>query len=512
MEVNEFPSQEEISVNVVGGYKVDRWVTQLLPENIVRRTKMLPIRVEGEQLYVATISPINLPAVDEIKLLTGLKVKPVIVSEQELSQAINSQFKAEQTSRQAIIDMTFQELGNPKVAPYQETITDVDQVPVVSLVNSIIRGAVNDGASDIHLEPQFPEMRVRYRINGILHNITTVPRYIESAIVSRIKLLADMDITEHRRPQDGHFSISVGRKQIDLRVSSAPTINGEKLVIRVLDKDTMFINVENLGMSDEQQKLFRSFISQPYGMILVTGPTGSGKTTTLYAALNEFDTDARNIITVENPVEYQMPGINQMQINPNIDWTFAKALRTIVRQDPDVIMVGEIRDVETADIAINAALTGHLVLSTLHTNDAPGAIIRLADMGIQPFLVSSSLIGVVAQRLIRTICPNCKEYYEPSTREIDILQIQDANLKLAKGKGCTYCHNTGYRGRTGIYEILEVDDEIRQLIIAKADANEIKRLAVKKGMKSLGQSAREKILQGVSTIEEVRRIVQINEE
>jgi len=496
----------------LSNYEIDRWITQLLPEQVVRRVKMLPVKVEGDQLYVATTSPINLPAIDEVKLLTGLKVKPIIVSDYELSNSINEQFKAEQTSKQAIVDMAFQELGNSSMTASPEELHGVDEVPVVTLVNSIIRGAVNDGASDIHLEPQFPEMRVRYRINGLLYDITNVPKYIETSIISRIKLLADMDITERRRPQDGHIATNVGRKQIDLRVSSALTINGEKIVIRILDKENALIDLGSIGLSSEHETIFRSFISRPYGMILVTGPTGSGKTTTLYAALKELDTLTKNIVTVENPVEYQISGINQMQVNPNIDWTFAKALRTIVRQDPDIILVGEIRDFETADIAVNAALTGHLVLSTLHTNDAPGALVRLLDMGIPPFLTASATIGVVAQRLVRTVCPECKELYEPSEEEREVLGISGDDIKLARGKGCDFCHNTGFKGRTGVHEILEVDEDIRRLIIAQAPSGEVKRVAREKGMKTLSEMGREKVLKGTSSFEEVHRVIYIGEE
>ncbi|MGQ9608139.1 MAG: GspE/PulE family protein [bacterium] len=495
-----------------GNIKIDKAVAQILSEEIVRRINMLPIRIEGEYIYVAASAPVNIPGLDEIKLLTGLKVKPVIVSKNELDRIINSQFSTQQTSKQAIVDMTIQELKTFREVSSPEESMDVDEAPVVALVNSIIRGAVNDNASDIHLEPQFPEMRVRYRINGLLHDVTTVPRYIEPSIISRIKLLADMDITERRRPQDGHITVNVGNKQVDLRVSSILTINGEKIVIRVLDKDTMLVDLNHLGLSDDQQRIFRSFISHPYGMILVTGPTGSGKSTTLYAVLKEIDSKTRNIITIENPVEYQMPRITQIQVNPAINLTFASALRTILRQDPDVIMVGEIRDTETAEIAIQAALTGHLVFSTLHTNDAPSAVVRLLDMGIQPFLTSSAVIGVIAQRLVRTICPECKEFYQPSKEELELLGTTRTDIKLAKGCGCPLCKGTGYRGRTAVYEIFEIDESIRRLIVAQAPTSEIRKMAIAKGMKSLSQMGREKILQGVSTLEEVHRVIHLGEE
>jgi len=503
------------SVNL-NDYKVDRQVAQILPQEVVRRLNMLPLEIADNQLYVAAAMPVNLPGMDEIRLLTGLKVKPIIVPEKDLAQAINEHFSIRQTAKQAIIDLRLQGLAQ-SMGTDEEERPDIEEAPVVTLVNSIIRGAVNDGASDIHLEPQHPEMRVRYRINGILHDITTIPKYIEPPIVSRIKLLADMDITERRRPQDGHIAIDVEGRQIDLRVSTVLTINGEKIVIRVLNKETMLIDLEQLGLSSQQEDAFKSFIAHPYGMILITGPTGSGKTTTLYAVLKQLDSLTRNIVTIENPVEYEMPSINQIQVNPYVDITFAAALRTIVRQDPDIIMVGEIRDFETADIAIQAALTGHLVFSTLHTNDAPGAIVRLLDMGVQPFFTASAVIGVAAQRLVRTICPECKESYRPSRAELQWLDLPDnrADLKpvpiLSRGKGCNFCFNTGYRGRTGIFEVLKIDEDIRGLILTQAPASEIRKVALTKGMKSLREMGREKVLQGISTVEEVQRVIYTEE-
>ncbi len=496
----------------LGDFQIDRRIAQILPEETVRRLAMLPIGIEGEQLFVATTAPVNIPGIDEIKLLTGLRIKPIVVARQELDHAINEQFTADQTSKQAIVDMTFQELGTTKTASVQEEFLDIDEAPVVALVNSIVRGAINDSASDIHMEPQLPEMRVRYRINGLLHDITTVPRYIEPSVVSRIKLLADMDIAEKRRSQDGHITMTVGRRQVDLRVSSVLTINGEKIVIRVLDKETMLVDLEHLGLTTEQHNKFRNFLSHPYGKILVTGPTGSGKSTTLYACLKEIDTLTKNVITVENPVEYKMNGISQINVNPAFGLTFASALRTIVRQDPDVIMVGEIRDSETADIAVQAALTGHLVLSTLHTNDAPGAVARLLDLEVAPFLIASSVIGVVAQRLVRTICPECKEFYRPSQDVLDVLKAPKDVLELARGKGCDFCRGTGYKGRSGIYEIFEVDDDIRPLIISQAPSTEIRKVAVSKGMKTLAQIGKEKVLQGTSTYDEVQRQVYLEAE
>lgn len=495
----------------LGDDMVDVQVTHMIPEEVVRRVNMLPIKIESGQLCVAATMPLDLPGLDEIRLLTGIKVKPVIVTEKELARAISEQFSIRQTSKQAIVDMRLRGLAAATEADQMEQ-PDIEE-PVVELVNSIIRGAISDEASDIHLEPQHPETRVRYRINGILHTITVIPRYISASIVSRIKLMADMDITERRRPQDGHISVDVEGRQIDLRVSTVLTINGEKIVMRVLDKETMLISLDYLGLSNEQQGVFRALIGRPHGMILIAGPTGSGKTTTLYAILEQLDSATRNIVTIENPVEYQISNINQIQVNPYVDMTFANALRTIVRQDPDVIMVGEIRDFETADIAIQAALTGHLVFSTLHTNDAPGAIVRLLDMGVQPFFTASAVIGVAAQRLVRTICPECKELYNPNREELKLLNLpDDSGIMLSRGKGCSFCFNTGYRGRAGIFELLRVDDEIRGLILAQAPASEVEKVALARGMKSLREMGQEKVLQGISTVEELQKATYVEED
>ncbi len=490
-------------------YEIDNYVANILPEEVVRRLNIVPVRIENDELQAFATEPLNVPGLDEIRLITGLRVRPIIVSQKRLTRTIDEQFSSAQTSKQAIIDMTLQDLEVMSHRDSVVTLPELEEAPVVDFVNSIISRAVNDSASDIHLEPQYPEMRVRYRVNGLLYDITNVPRAIEPSVLARIKLLADMDITERRRSQDGHIGLHISGKQIDLRISTVLTANGEKMVMRVLDKETMLIEISSLGMSDEQQEVYRSFISKPYGMILVTGPTGSGKSTTLYASLKELDSDTQNIVTVENPVEYQMPGINQIQVNELIGMTFASALRTIVRQDPDIIMVGEIRDFETADIAIRAALTGHLVFSTLHTNDAPGTVIRLLDMGVQPFLTASSVIGVVAQRLIRTICPECKEHYQPSQAEREDLELPEDVIELARGRGCNFCHDTGYQGRIGIFELFKVDEDVGKLILAQAPSNEIKKLAISKGMIPLSESVRQKVLQGISTVEEIERVIHL---
>ena len=501
---------------------VNPQIAHLLPEDIVRSHKAIPVGIKGTQLQVAMVAPLDLALQDRMRLLTGYKISPMIASEKDIDQAISQHFSIREAAKQTLIDMRMEDLKvaeDGKELSIEELRQGVEEVPVVRLVNSIITGAINSKASDIHLEPQDPEMRLRYRVDGVLHDIMAIPKHVEPSVVSRIKLMADMDITERRRPQDGHISIKQDGKDYDLRVSTLLTVNGEKVVMRILDRSSLIMELDKLGLPPKDEAVFKDLVAKPYGMILVTGPTGSGKTTTLYGVLSQLNTVTDNIITVEDPVEYKLDGINQIQINPQSGITFATGLRTILRQDPNVIMVGEIRDVETAEIAIHAALTGHLVFSTLHTNDAPGAITRLIDMGIQPFLISSSVIGVVAQRLIRTICPDCKEAYEPSgevLRELDLkagaeLYGKTVLPQLYRGRGCQYCYQSGFRGRSGVFEMMRVSDELRRLILANEPAGVIREAAVKEGMSTLKSAGLEKVLQGISTIDEVRRAVYVGE-
>lgn len=466
--------------------KLSPQVLRMLPEDVIRRYKVLPIKLEGNILEVAMVDPDNLEALDEMKLLTGCKISPIQASENQLVATIEKHFRVEESTKQALIDMRMEGLKAAKKREGEETEEEVvraEDQPVVKLMNSIVNGAISARASDIHLEPQDPEMRVRYRIDGVLHDVMTIPRHIEPALVSRAKIISNMDITEKRHPQDGHVTVTFQGKTFDLRVSSMPDIAGEKIVLRILDKSQMLLGLEELGLNKEEEEVIKTLISKPYGMIFVTGPTGSGKTTTLYSVLNRLNNEEVNIITVEDPVEFKLAGINQTQVNPAADITFANELRSILRQDPNIIMVGEVRDKETAEIAVQAALTGHLVLSTLHTNDAPSAVTRLIDMGIEPFLISSTVIGVVAQRLARMICKECK------------------------GKGCNYCYNTGMKGRTGVFEIMTVTNGIKKLIQEKAPASTIKELAIKEGMKTLQMSGEEKVKQKICTKEEVGRVV-----
>ena len=489
-------------------YKIDSKAVEILPEYLVRRDRVIPVKKEGSELYVAMTEPPNILVIDEIKLITGLRIKPMIAREEEILRIIEQHFGGEEAARKVIEDI------KEEVVPEEEPKEDSGEVdesapPVIRLVDSIIKGAINDLASDIHVEPQEGQkMQIRYRVDGILHDVMTIPRHIQLAVVSRVKILGGLDISERRLPQDGRISLKIAEKRIDFRISTMPTIYGEKLVIRILDKERMLIGLEELGFSEEERTIYESLVLRPYGMILVTGPTGSGKTTTLYATLNKINTRTKNIITIEDPVEYQLTGINQIQVNPKAGITFAKGLRSILRQDPNIVMVGEIRDLDTADIAIHAALTGHLVLSTLHTNDAASALTRLVDMNVEPFLISSAVAGVVSQRLVRKVCARCKKEYVPSAKEVESVGLSaEKDYKFSEGKGCNYCYDSGFRGRTGIFEILKVDEEIKALISKSQSSVAINKLAASKGMKSLRDNALEKVAQGVTTIEEIKQVI-----
>ncbi len=479
--MSEFPEvkfgQEEINAQVV----------RMIPEEIARKYKVIAVRLEENTLFVAMADPLNLPLRDELKLLTGCNISPLKSSEKEITKAIGYYYKAEEISKQALIDMRLAELKKTEKTKHAVTIDEslpaAGQVPVVKLLNDIISGGINSSASDIHLEPQEPEMVVRYRIDGLLHDIMTIPKHIESAVVSRIKVLSNMNIAERRRPQDGHIVLKRNGREYDMRVSTMLTITGEKTVMRIFDKTAMLIGLEELGFTSSDETRFKKLIKRPYGIVLITGPTGCGKTTTLYAILQQLNAKERNIITIENPVEYKINRINQVQVDEASKMTFATGLKTILRQDPDIIMVGEIRDKETAEIAMQAALTGHLVFSTLHTNDAAGAITRLVDMGVEPFLVSATVIGAAAQRLCRTICPECK------------------------GKKCGACYETGYKGRIGVFELMTVSESVQNLILNKADVLQIRKQAEKEGMKPLSENGAEKVAAGITTKEEIDRVV-----
>jgi type IV pilus assembly protein PilB len=491
---------------------VDPTAAHLVPERIVRQHRAIPVRIDGDKLLVATTSPLNLAARDEISLLTGYEVLLVATTEKELAQAIHHHFGVAEATKQQIVDIRRQQMTGGSAGraalPGGELLQGTE-TGVIRLVDCILKGAVEAGASDIHWEPQDPEMRVRYRVDGILNEIMTIPKDVGPAVVARLKILADLDISEQRRPQDGRIAFRHGAAEYDLRVSALPLAGGEKIAIRMLSKDATLVELDRLGLSPEDQHALESLLTRPYGMVLITGPTGSGKTTTLYTVLRRLNSGANNIVTIEDPVEYRVLGINQLQVNPDLGMTFANGLRTILRQDPDIIMVGEIRDQETAELAVHAALTGHLVFSTLHTNDAAGALVRLADMGVKPFLIVSSVLGVVAQRLVRTICPDCKEPYEPTQAELAAFdpELLARGGKLSHGKGCPFCYQTGYRGRVGVFEVLQVTDRIRGLVTKEQSSSLIGAAAMEEGMKTLHAHALEKVLDGTTTLLEVERVL-----
>ncbi|MFH1360546.1 MAG: GspE/PulE family protein [Candidatus Omnitrophota bacterium] len=515
-EAKELAKQKGFDYIKLSEHELDPQIVHLLPENIARQHKAISVKLEENVLHVAFVSPQDLAARDEIELLTGNRIKPMIALEKEVQQAMNKYYKVDAKSKQDLIDMRIKKMRETQKEAQDSDIKEigkVEDIPIVRLVNDFIYGAITAKASDIHLEPQDPEMMVRYRVDGILHDIMKIPKHIEAAVVSRIKVLSNMDITEKRRSQDGHLSIKKDKKDYDFRISTMKAINGEKVVIRILDRSSMLLSLEKLGLNEPDEKVFRSLITKPYGMILVTGPTGSGKTTTLYSALSQFDAKKLNIVTIEDPVEYQLDRITQIQVDPSSDMTFSNGLRTILRQDPDVIMVGEIRDKETAEIAIQAALTGHLVLSTLHTNDAPSAVTRLLDMDIEPFLISSTVIGAISQRLVRVICPECQGEYTASAEELKELQLNLQNqIKLAKGKGCDYCYQTGFRGRVAVFEVMRVTPAIQKLVLERKSSTEIKELAVQEGMKTLQANGVGKVVNKISTFEEVKRVIYVSAE
>ncbi|HTP42075.1 MAG TPA: type II secretion system ATPase GspE [Nitrospiria bacterium] len=489
-----------------------------IPLSFAKRYGLVPLVEENGQVPVAIADPLNLHLIDDVRLLTGAPVTPVLALSDAIEDVLHAQYEqAQETAEEVIGDLDSARL-NQLAESIEETtdlLTATEDAPIIRLLNSLMFRAVKERASDIHIEPYEREVVVRYRIDGVLHNVLTPPKRVHSALISRVKIMAGLDIAERRTPQDGRIGIRIGDREVDIRVSIIPVANGERAVLRLLDKEHLLLDLDKLGLSSTLRQRFDQLIRLPHGILLVTGPTGSGKTTTLYAALSQINSPDKNILTIEDPIEYQLKGIGQMQINPKINLTFASSLRSILRQDPDVILVGEIRDAETAEISIHAALTGHLVFSTLHTNDAAGAVTRLIDMGIEPFLVASSVVAIMAQRLVRTICSSCKQSYSPAPEELARLGLarssadgKDRPIMLSRGAGCPVCAESGYRGRVAIYEILLVDDQIRRLIMAKADAKAIGDAAVAVGMRTLREDGMAKVLQGVTTAEEVLRMTQ----
>jgi type II secretion system protein E len=490
---------------------LDEEALNCISGELAMRYRILPILREDHTLTVAMADPFNLMAVDDLRLVTGMEIKPVVAAPKEIDEAIQHFYMERMFN-------DISTLESDQLLPEEEgEIADLEKLAkealVIKLVNLIIHQAVQERASDIHIEPHDKQLKVRYRIDGVLHDATSPPKALHPAIISRVKILAEMDIAERRLPQDGRVKVRLSDRQIDMRVSTLPTLHGESVVIRLLDRSEGVKGLHELGMSAATFERYCELITRPHGIILVTGPTGSGKTTTLYAAINRIYSPQKKIITIEEPVEYELVGANQIQVRPQIGLTFARGLRHIVRQDPDIIMVGEIRDAETAEIAIHAALTGHLVFSTFHTNDAPGALTRLLEMGIEPYLVASSVIGVLAQRLVGLICHNCKHPIKPEMEALRELEFApgDAPKQVWVGNGCEHCRQTGYRGRIGVFELLPITEGVREQILGKASASAIKQKAAKDGMQTLLADGREKVKEGLTTIEEVLRICQRDE-
>ena len=494
---------------------VDHELIKKVPIAFCRRYRVLPLRQEAGVILVASTDPMETVALDDLRLLLGKPVKPVLTTGVALLACLNRVYDeiasptgAEQVMEDIAASESLDQLAHELDEP-QDLLDATDEAPIIRLVNSVLFQAVRQRASDIHFESFERGLVVRYRIDGVLYPVLTPPKHLQASIIARLKIMAGLNIAEKRLPQDGRFAIRTAGKDIDLRVSVLPTSHGERVVLRLLEKENRLLNLSEMGFSGERLSAIHQLIQLSHGIILVTGPTGSGKTTTLYAALSHINAPDKNIITIEDPVEYQLLGIGQMQVNPKINLSFAAGLRSILRQDPDVIMIGEIRDRETAEIAIHASLTGHLVFSTLHTNDAASAATRLIDMGIEPFLVASSVVAVLAQRLLRKICPDCKQPYKPGPEELSRLDLAPgASATLYRGTGCAACSQTGYRGRTGIFELMVFDDEIRRLIGAKADSTVIKQAAIARGMITLKQEGAAKVLQGQTSLEEVMRITQ----
>ena len=493
----------------LSNYLIDPKIVELVPESLARKYELIPVLKIGDRLTCAMVDPWNVFALDEIRAKTNLIIEPAVSTQAEINKALSEYYGAKGSMQDLIKSMEGETLGIKEDGEIDVKKMQgiVEEPIVIKIVNLIIMAAIKDEASDIHIEPEEAILKIRIRVDGILHEISSPPKHLQSAIISRIKIMANLDIAERRMPQDGRFSIKVEGKDVDVRVSCMPTIYGENVVLRLLNVASALLPLKDLGFAAQVLEKYEKLIIRPHGIILVTGPTGSGKTTTLYGSLNKINTVDKNIITIEDPVEYKLSGIRQIQVNSKVDLTFANGLRSILRQDPDVVMVGEIRDPETAEIAIQAALTGHLVLSTLHTNDAPTALTRLIDMKVEPFLASSSIIGILAQRLVRKICPGCKEKYTPTKEALkDIGLHAGEELDFCKGKGCAKCLNTGYKGRIGIYELLIPDDKIRNAIISKAPSEDIKKLAVSSGMITLMDDGIGKVRQGLTTVEEILRV------
>jgi type IV pilus assembly protein PilB len=495
-------------------FELDQKLVELVGDDVVQSKQVVPVRRSGSTLYLAMVDPFNVAVIDDIKFHTGYHVEALVASETDIKNAIERFFMgAAEQGAVGLPDLPDDDVelvgGAVDVIDLSDLQKTAEEAPVVKLVNRILADAIVKGASDIHFEPYEKFFRVRFRIDGVLYEVIRPPIRMKNAITSRIKIMSQMDIAERRLPQGGRFMIRMQNREMDFRVSAMPTLYGEKIVLRLLDKSRLQLDMTKLGFEPEVLREFEKAIHVPYGMILVTGPTGSGKTTTLYSVLSELNKTTDNICTAEDPVEFNLPGVNQVHIHEAIGLTFAASLREFLRQDPDIILVGEIRDLETAEIAVKAALTGHLVLSTLHTNDAPSTINRMLDMGVEPFLVSSSVVMVAAQRLVRKICPDCKEPVDVSPealRDLGIPEEEIPEFRCYRGRGCNNCSSIGYRGRIALYEVMPMSDRVKELTLRRASALEIRRTAIEEAMVTLRQSGLAKMKQGVTTLEEVLRV------
>jgi len=484
-------------------YLIEPGVISTVPQESAHKYKLIPIYKTDKTLGVAMVNPTNVFIIDELQRKTNLLIEPFMASEAEIDRAITQYYGTASTVREIIASIDEKKLMEGEKLG--------EEAPIIKLVNLIIIQAVQERASDIHVEPEEKYLGLRYRIDGILHRRSSLPKLLQPAVISRLKIMAGLDIAEKRIPQDGRILMRVGNKEYDFRVSSNPVSHGENFVLRILDKSTLAFELETLGLDPFGLGRVKELTAKNYGIILVTGPTGSGKTTTLYCVLQKLNKETVNILTVEDPIEYELPLIRQTQVNPKAGLLFSSAMRAFLRQDPNIIMVGEIRDQETAELAVQAALTGHLVFSTLHTNDAPTSFNRLIDMGVEPFLITSSILGIIAQRLMRRVCEQCKEPYTATKANLEGLGLGDKvgqDIKFYQGKGCALCSQTGYKGRVGIYEVLKTSPKIQELVLHKATADEVRKVAVEEGMKTLRQLAIEKLLAGMTTIEEVIRVTQ----
>lgn len=494
--------------------KVDPDVIKSIPRRMVDRYQVVPISKIGKIITVGMTDPLNVFVLDDLKEVTGCAARPVLITIKDMQTAYDVYYsdtaQIEDLFDLENVDADSIQVSSEGVEEEIQSTQMMDQAPVIRMVNLILQEAIKRRASDVHFEPYQNKFRIRYRIDGILREAFTPPRHMYGSILARIKIVSDLDITEKRLPQDGRFRAKFEDRDIDFRVSVLPTYHGEKAVLRVLDKSSLTVGLSHLGFTDEAMNIFHEVVKRPYGMILVTGPTGSGKSTTLYSILSQMNTKDRNIMTIEDPVEYQVHGITQTQVNPDIGLTFSSGLRSLLRQSPDIILVGEIRDAETADIAVKAALTGHLLFSTLHTNNAASTVSRLIDMGIEPFLIASSLIAATAQRLLRRICSNCKEQCEVPDEVLERLRLERSQIKHIvpyRGKGCNACNQTGYKGRVATMEILTMDEELQQMVIERKSSHEIELVAKKKGMKTLFENAIQSFAAGHTTLEDVLRVI-----